>query len=247
MPPRRSVFLCTSPRSGSTLLCGLLRQTGGAGLPESWFRAEDRADYAAEWAVPMEGGAPREPDFTRAAIRAGSGPDGTFGLRIMAPTLRETLARLRSAAGRTADDAALLTAAFGPVTWLWLEREDKTAQAVSRYRAEASGLWHRKADGAPLELFGAAPAPHDYDAARIAAFRAEAEADTGWWRGWFAANAIAPHRISYEALAADPVAATRDLCARAALPVADPALLSPTTARLADETSAHWAARSREG
>ena len=39
MPPLRSYLVCATPRSGSTLLCHLLSQTGLAGRPEEYFEA----------------------------------------------------------------------------------------------------------------------------------------------------------------------------------------------------------------
>ena len=39
MTPTRSYFVCATPRSGSTLLCALLDQTGIAGHPEEYFEA----------------------------------------------------------------------------------------------------------------------------------------------------------------------------------------------------------------
>ena len=37
----QSYVICTSPRSGSTLLCRLLREAGNAGFPDSHFHAPD--------------------------------------------------------------------------------------------------------------------------------------------------------------------------------------------------------------
>src|SRR3712207_7978474 len=39
MVPKRSYLVCATPRSGSTLLCHLLEQTGVAGRPEEYFEA----------------------------------------------------------------------------------------------------------------------------------------------------------------------------------------------------------------
>src|SRR3954466_4170968 len=39
MPPTLSYLVCATPRSGSTLLCHLLDQTGIAGHPEEYFEA----------------------------------------------------------------------------------------------------------------------------------------------------------------------------------------------------------------
>jgi trehalose 2-sulfotransferase len=36
-----SSLICAAPRSGSTLLCGLLRSTGAASRPQPYFRKDD--------------------------------------------------------------------------------------------------------------------------------------------------------------------------------------------------------------
>ena len=238
-PPPRTLLLCTTPRSGSTLLCSLLASSGVAGRPESWFRREDRAGYAADWSVP-EGDFPA---FLSAAIRAGQGADGTFACRLMADTREELLAELRA---RIPDrpDAALLARAFGPIRYIFLTRRDSVAQAISRYLAETGGLWHRNADGSVLE---ANPASGDtepaYDFAAIDAYRAEAEAAALGWRAWFAAQRLQPVEIAYETLAADPAGTATRLLSELGLTPGTP--LRAGTSRLADSRNAAWAARYR--
>jgi len=53
-------LLCSAPRTGSSLLCGLLDSTGVAGHPESWFRRQDEREFAARWGfADPSGGASR--------------------------------------------------------------------------------------------------------------------------------------------------------------------------------------------
>ena len=39
MTPQRSYLVCATPRSGSTLVCHALSETGAAGRPEEYFEA----------------------------------------------------------------------------------------------------------------------------------------------------------------------------------------------------------------
>ena len=240
MTPPRSIILCTTPRSGSTLLCTLLRRVEGAGNPESWFRTEDRADFGAGW------GLPPDPDFASylaAATRAGQGAGGTFALRMMANNLPELITDLAGLYGPD-DDPVLLARAFGPPAYIRLIRQDRVAQAVSRYRAEASGLWHRHADGRPLEMSGDAPRAAPYDRGAIARYRDEIDALNTQWDEWFGQHGLTPLQVTYEALSADPAGTVRGLLAALGLP-AQP-VPAPGTARLADAQSADWAARFRD-
>jgi len=45
-------LICGTPRTGSTLLSDLLRSTGVAGRPDSYFRLQDQLAWAERWHLP---------------------------------------------------------------------------------------------------------------------------------------------------------------------------------------------------
>ena len=124
-----------------------------------------------------------------------------------------------------------------PLHWIWLERRDKVAQAVSRHRAEASGVWHLGIEEA------AAPKVPVYDFAAIDGYRRAAQADAAGWGRWFAERGLTPLRLWYEDLAADPVGEAGRLLAVMGLPAAPG--IAAGTVRMAGPQSADWAARFR--
>ena len=231
----RGYVICATPRSGSTLLCSLLRSTGVAGWPESWFRRPNRPEFAAEWQITRADGTYDWPDYLDAARRAGTTPNGVFGLRLMWNMGVELVADLGGAP--LDQQAALLARTFGPLQFLHLTRDDLVAQAISRHRAEVSGTWHLGFEEALH------PAEPQYDVAAIAAHLAEAQADNARWTDWFRANRITPHALTYETLAADPIAAATGVLNSLDLPDAPPPWAH--NQRMADATSADWAARFR--
>ena len=210
--------ICATPRSGSTLLCSLLRVSGVAGDPASLFLRQSMAEHRVEWGI-----GPEWPDYLAAALQAGRGANGVVGLRMMWETFAEV--------------GPQVVAAMGEVRFIWLRRRDLVAQAVSRHRAEVSGTWHLGFEEAehPVE-----PA---YDGDRIAAWVAEAAAANRAWAAWFAAQGIAPLEVQYEDLAAEPVAVAKQVLGYLGLEAARP--LSVTNRRMADQVSAEWAARFR--
>lgn len=225
-------MICATPRSGSTLLCSLLRSSGVAGQPESWFRMQDRADWARDWGI----GQDYDWDaYLRAALVAGTGPNGVFGLRLMWNKLGELVTDLGGAP--SADQAALLARTFGPLSFVHLSRGDPVAQAVSRHRAEASGIWHLGIEEAEH------PATPHYEGARIGEYLREVAGENAAWKRWFAANGIAPLQLVYEDLAANPVGTAARVLDHLGLTTAT-TLKSPVR-RMADATSADWAARYR--
>jgi len=237
-------ILCGTPRTGSTLLCDLLTATGIAGRPDSFFMRDVDPVWAREWGLPAPGAARYDADYLAAVIRAGRDRTGLFGLRLMRENLEDMTALLDRLHPGLPDDKARISAAFGRVLFLHLRREDKLAQAVSLVKAEQTGLWHIAPDGRELERL-APPAAPVYDRARIARQLAALEAQDAAWEPWFAREGIAPMRIGYESLSADPAATVRRICAALGVGEPDPATLRPGVARLADRISAEWIARFR--
>ena len=236
-----SYVICTSPRSGSTLLCQLLADTGVAGVPESYFHRPDPARWAR--AFRLADTAPL-PDGLAAAQQAGRGESGIFGLRLQSHSRAFLLDCLRAQFPGHVTDAACLQAAFGATAYIYLNRADKLAQAISYIRAQQSGLWHAATDGTAIERL-APQAPYGYDAAAIRAQRAQFAADDQAWIAWFAQQNIQPYRIGYDALAQDPAGALRGVLGFLGLDLGAADGVCPTVAKLADGESHAWAARFR--
>jgi LPS sulfotransferase NodH len=136
--PVDSYLICGTPRTGSTLLCGLLRSTGVAGVPESYFRFPDEQSWVQRWQLARDpGGAFDYGDYVRAAVDAGSTDNGVFDARVMWGTMDEVVAKLGAIDPALARaDLELLTSAFGSTRFVHLCRRDTVAQAVSWVRAE---------------------------------------------------------------------------------------------------------------
>ena len=124
-------LLCSTPRTGSTLLCGLLESTGVAGHPASYFRRPDEDAFAAQWAIPRpSAGTSGYADFLNAALATGTTDNGVFAARIMWGTLEELVERLGTTFPDVAgDDLDLLNQTFArpgsstcDVTMSWVRR-----------------------------------------------------------------------------------------------------------------------------
>jgi trehalose 2-sulfotransferase len=242
-----SYIICATPRSGSTLLCDLLASTGVAGKPNSYYRNEDASDWAESWGVPQPHqlhDAAFERAYLSAMIREGASETGTFGLRIMWSSMADASRRLDAIEGDHADVAVRFAKAFGSTLYVHLSRQDKLAQAISLIRAEQSGLWHRAADGTERERT-APPQATIYDADRIAEVLNDLQTDDAAWAEFFSVRGIAPLRLTYETLTADPRKALAEiLSALGQDPQASGRMLVQTS-RLADGESVEWADRYR--
>ncbi|MEQ8603878.1 MAG: Stf0 family sulfotransferase [Marivibrio sp.] len=242
-----SYILCTAPRSGSTLLCRMLAQTGVAGRPDSYFHEPSLEGWLADWGMSADPAETEQETLARVFARAveeGRGGTGIFGLRLQRRSADFFFEKLALLYPEATGDMSRLAAAFGRVGFLYLRRADKVAQAVSFVKAEQSGLWHRAADGSELERLAPPQAPA-YDAERLSAEVARLAAYDAAWETWFARAGIAPLRLTYEALAANPRETLRAALEHLGLDPAAAEGATPDVARLADATSEAWAVRFR--
>ena len=168
MQPQRSYLVCATPRSGSTLVCHALGETGVAGRPEEYFEAlrhsgrprrpeeyfvgvEDPSirDHLGERAVGGEQ-PPRSPLWSRAAydrylewaFEAGTTANGVFGAKLMWGYFGDFVSLLRNVpAYRDVPLAELLPVVFPDLTLVRVVRANKVRQAVSLWKAVQTATW----------------------------------------------------------------------------------------------------------
>ena len=198
----RSCLICSVQRAGSWLLCHALEDTGLLGCPAEYFHRGDEEFWRGWW------GAADEDAFLRAVRDKPVTPNGVWASKMMQNYLADAVARLRAwpplGLAPGTPDPAVLTAAFPGPRYVWLRRQDKVRQAISWWRADATGQW-ALAPGQPA----AAPPAFDRDA--IGSLVRYAKACEAGWRDWFTAHAIKPFEITYEDMVKDLDKAVRDI------------------------------------
>ncbi len=248
MAHTQAYSICSTSRSGTTLLCDLLTDTNVAGAPDSFFRLQSMQSWwashfgidASHWPTPSAFDA----QYLQAALQQGTGATNTFGMRLMWDQVDNLVQQLRHLYGAQGKPRQQLEHAFGSLKFIHLTRQDKVAQAISRIRAEASGLWHLNADGSERERVKTGETPQ-YNAQRIATQRHAYHAADAAWQTWFANQQIVPLEVTYEALSTDPIAVVRSILRFLALDAAAANALAPRTMKLADAISVTWATRFR--
>jgi LPS sulfotransferase NodH len=242
-----SYVICTSPRSGSTLLCKLLAATGVAGNPDSYFHRPSISDWLTDLGLTRDPFAPdREllEEIFRAAIAKGTLDTKIFGLRLQRHSFDFFNEKLVFLYPGHSNHAERFQAAFGRTLFVHLTRRDKVAQAISYVKARQTGLWHAAPDGTELERLSPPQEPA-YDACEIRTHFEEMTAHDCDWKRWFAASEIDPLRITYEDLSAGPIKTLRALLDRLGLECEAADSVEPAVAKLADDASQDWAARFR--
>ncbi|MEM8647519.1 MAG: Stf0 family sulfotransferase, partial [Pseudomonadota bacterium] len=239
--------ICTSPRSGSTLLCKLLAATGIAGKPASYFHEPSVSEWAEDLDLSLDMSQPERQVLEQvfaAAVAEGSGGTELFGLRLQRHSFEFFTRKLAVLQPAHLSDLERLTAAFGRTAVIHLARDDKVEQAVSYVKAGQSGLWHAAPDGTELERLSE-PQPLVYDPGSIGASVAEFTAYDQQWNEWFQAQSIIPLRLTYDKLAENPQRVLGSVLEYLGLDPRAASGVQPAVAKLADEVSAEWVRRYR--
>lgn len=243
--PFKSYIICTTPRSGSTLLCKLLARTKIAGDPDSHFHGTLLKGWLDDYGLQVTDFATEREAissvFQRALVR-GKGNTDIFGLRVQRESFGFFMQQLAQHFAGQRSDRERIESAFGPTLFVHLSRPNRLDQAISRVLAEQTGLWHRNSDGTELERL-APPQEPQYDASAIKRHMAESAAFDEAWERWFEQEAVEPLRINYDDLSKDPQAILRQLLKVLNLDPSIAQSIEAPTAKLADSLSCEWRVR----
>jgi trehalose 2-sulfotransferase len=227
----RTFLVCSTPRTGSTMLGNLLADTGLAGRAGEYFGEVFRRDV-----VP---GLSRRrfDDYLVDCTRHARGT-GALGIKLHWDQVEVFLHLLRLRRGlRGSSDRQVVDAVFPAPRFVWMTREDTLAQAVSWWKAMTSGKW---TDGRPVT--GEPTFDFDGIAGRVRRIDEHTEA----WRHWFETNEIEPLRLTYEELAADPAGTARRVLAFVGVDVPTDLAVAPHTEQQADAVNEDWIRRYRK-
>lgn len=241
----QSYILCTSPRSGSTLLCRLLAATGQSGIPDSHFHNPSISDWMGYYNLApsvMKSERDLLSDVFQAARIRGTGNTGMFGLRLQRHSFDFFIQKLHVLIPGCSSDQERIREVFGRTLFVHLTRQKKLEQAISYVKASQTGLWHKASDGLELERLSA-PQDPIYDADAIQRQLAELVVMDEDWISWFAKEGLNPLRINYEDLSEDPIAVTGRLLEHLGLKNGLAIGLDIPVAKLADTTNRQWASR----
>jgi trehalose 2-sulfotransferase len=247
----QSYVICSTPRSGSYLLCGALVETGVAGIPTERFprppdfevTTQRLEEAVTRWSSELESTPTDDAAYVRKILQQGTTPNGVFGIKIHRVQLDDAIRRIGAYLGR--NDLAvphLLESAFPNLSYIWLRRRDKIAQAISLFKANSSMSF--------VQISGQRPTTRikiDYDEMKIAFYLSAIRNWDNGWRYFFDSNDIQPLIIEYEDLASSYVETVRSVLAFLRIPGADGISIGkPRYEQMSDGISASWIARFKE-
>ena len=232
-------------RTGSTLLCSILRATGMAGMPMEYlnihtknftnFRNENNlpklnARGSAVGALRKLTGrnAWRNIDYFSdsswrsyldRAAELNTTPNGVFGIKMHFNQYDEHMLQR----GLTADHWN------APIKWLRISRDNEVRQAISLVRAEQSNQWNSNMSSTTEPIYN--------EQQIVDALQTISSANRGW-DAYFSQHAINPMHVTYEQLTRDMDATIRRIMSHINTPIES--VPAPQTKRQSDGASAQW-------
>lgn len=215
MVPTRSYVIASTPRTGSHLLSNALTSTGIAGRPRELVArytagtapatAGDRMRLVTQ--APPEETYDREADaaYIRTLLASGTTGNGVFGVVIHRLQLQDSVRRLQSYLGTSESEPhRVLSSVFPGLSYVWLRRRDRVAQAVSWYRAIQTGVYVGRQGGGEDEALR-------FDYGKIRYLLAALTSFENAWGSYFSSGGLTPLVLYYEDLAADYVPTIRSV------------------------------------
>jgi LPS sulfotransferase NodH len=193
--PKRDYIVCTTPRVGSNLLCSLLARHS-LGVPAEYFHTRKYLPILAhqyrvlkEHYEPVlfdfmideliQSGQFSYSDYIEALKRHRTSESGFFGFKAHWGQFK----RLKREVN--------IHSAFDNLKFVYLEREDKIAQAISMHKASLLKQWTSNQDK---------KGNLDYSDQHISECLNIARKSNKLWQEWFLENEITPVKISFEQL-----------------------------------------------
>lgn len=181
-----SYVICTTPRSGSNLLCDYLSSTGLFGSPAEFMNPRTAKHFADRWGCVDESGVINFGAYLDRLLKVMRTSNGVFGMKILHddyyhfrafPAFRQFLERTKL---------------------IYLTRKDKVRQAVSYYIASRTGQWiHTDIPNVSVDAI-------EFDSAAIETEMAMLIEHDVRWRVFFAMLNVTPLEIYYEDIINDP-------------------------------------------
>jgi len=226
-------IIASVQRSGTHLLCTLLRSTGVAGLPAEHFLAKTGETWERRW------NSPSRMQHVERVLQDNTTANGVFGTVVMWSYFDRMLQMLRDIPKYNAlDGAHLLASLLQQPKYVWLRRRNQVEQAVSWAIACQTGVWAQKA--------GENPRPRDiprFDFKVIDEWCNRIAEHNTAWANYFRENRIEPLTVFYEDLVANSRTAVERVLQFLNVPLPARIEIVPHgLEKQADEVSAQWIA-----
>jgi trehalose 2-sulfotransferase len=226
-----SYVIASVQRSGTHLLCSILRSTGLAGSPAEHFLARPGETWEKRW------GAPSRLAYVQQVLQQNTAANGVFGTVVMWSYFERMLQMLQEIpACKHLNRAQLLAAVFSNPKYIWMRRRNHVEQAVSWAMACKTGVWAQT-----REEKSQPRAVPKFDFKVIDEWCNRIAAHEAGWEDYFRENEIEPLVLFYDDVVASHRAAAERVLEFLGLPVPpDMKIPTPTVEKQANRLSEEW-------
>ena len=223
-PLRKSYVIGSSYRCGSTYLCWQLWNTGVLGAPTEVLNANiELRILMNRFKVSLPA------DYIAKLLSRRTSRNGIFGMKAHFHHFESFM-----------NDYPALLDVLSPVSYIYINRRDKVAQAVSMAKALQTNWWSSRWEEGPSP-------PLHYDRDLIVKCMKEVELQDAGWLRWYDAKKIAPHEVIYEDLTADTPGTVRAIVELLGAQDDEPSEVHvPPAEKQSDDTNYEWIARFRQ-
>jgi trehalose 2-sulfotransferase len=234
MNPAISYIIASVQRSGTHLLCSILRSTGIAGSPGEYFLSKPGEAWEKRW------GTPSRIAYVQQVLRQNTAANRVFGTVVMWSYFERMLQLLQEIPDyQNLIGAQLLAVVFNKPKYIWMRRRNHVEQAVSWAMACQTGVWTKK--GEEKSQPHAVP---EFDFKVIDEWCKRIAAHDEGWANYFRENQIEPLVLFYEDVVASHRTAAQRVLEFLRLPfVPGLEIPPPTVEKQATRISEEWAAR----
>jgi LPS sulfotransferase NodH len=232
MKPAISYVIASIQRSGTHLLCSILRSTGVAGSPAEFFLSKPGETWEERW------GAASRDAYVERVLRQNTA-DGVFGTVVMWSYFELILQMLQEIpAYKNLHGGELLAAVLHQPKYIWMRRRNRVEQAVSWAIACQTGVWAQKREERPQPR-----AIPKFDFKVIDEWCNRIAAHEAGWANYFRENQIEPLVLFYEDIVVSHQTAAENVLKFLGLPLPPGMQVPrPPVEKQANETSKQWAA-----
>lgn len=201
---KKTYIICSTMRSGSTLLCDLLTNTKLAGQPQEFFLPK--------WEKKSKFDTTNYPEYLQKMLESFASFNGVSGVKLMWSNCEDVIRRLhKSCESSSKSDLELLKEIFPDLKFIFISRRSKVRQAISLARSVKTKQWNKYQDSqnprkVSFNRYGntsnSQKNPYPYiSPGALEVYLSHIEKDESAWFEFFRNNNIEPQIIIYEELA----------------------------------------------
>jgi LPS sulfotransferase NodH len=220
-PLRKSYIVASSHRSGSVYLCSQLWETGVLGAPTAYLgRGRALRGLMKRFNVFSYS------DYIASLIAHRTSRNGVFGMKEHFTHFEACIKEFPA-----------FLEVLSPMTYIYLSREDKVAQAVSMAKALQTDEWTSRRES------GRSPSLR-YDRELIENCMKEIALQDASWMRWFETHGVTPFEMTYEGLTADTAGTVRSIVELLGVQNDEPDKVDlPPARKQSDDTNHEWIER----